>query len=171
MPSEVWDDIIYQLPNFNGATVEVFEWISNFIRHFVMDLITYPYGDFWKGTPGCELDQHRNRSSWETNHPAHHSQYHSCWYDLVIQGSGISASTTLTDVHWNIWASWPERLNNWDLSCVKGYFVIISWWRHQMETFSALLAICAGNSPVPGEFPAQRPVTRSFGVFFDLCLS
>ena len=31
-----------------------------------------------------------------------------------------------------------------------------------METFSALLAICAGNSPVPGEFPAQRPVTRSF---------
>ena len=35
-------------------------------------------------------------------------------------------------------------------------------WRHQMETFSALLAICAGNSPVPGEFPAQRPVTRIF---------
>ena len=29
----------------------------------------------------------------------------------------------------------------------------ISRWRHQMETFSALLAICAGNSPVPGEFP------------------
>ena len=36
-----------------------------------------------------------------------------------------------------------------------------------METFSALLAICAGNSPVPGEFPAQRPVTRSFDVLFD----
>ena len=45
---------------------------------------------------------------------------------------------------------------------------IWSWWRHQMETFSALPAICAGNSPVPGEFPAQRPVTRSFDVFFDL---
>ena len=45
----------------------------------------------------------------------------------------------------------------------------ISWWRHQMETFSALLAICAGNSPVSGDFPAQRPVTRSFDVFFDLC--
>ena len=43
-----------------------------------------------------------------------------------------------------------------------------AWWRHQMETFSALLAICAGNSPVPGEFPAQRPVTQSFDVFFDL---
>ena len=48
---------------------------------------------------------------------------------------------------------------------------VSTWWRHQMETFSALLAICAGNSPVPGEFPAQRPVTRSFDVFFDLSLN
>ena len=40
-----------------------------------------------------------------------------------------------------------------------------------METFSALLAICAGNSPGSGEFPAQRPVTRSFDVFFDLRLN
>ena len=46
-----------------------------------------------------------------------------------------------------------------------------AWWRHQMETFSALLAICEGNSPVTGEFPAQRPVTQSFDVFFDLRLS
>ena len=37
-----------------------------------------------------------------------------------------------------------------------------------METFSVLLAIFAENSPVTGEFPAQRPVTRSFDVFFDL---
>ena len=49
-------------------------------------------------------------------------------------------------------------------------FCFSSWWRHQMDTFSALLAICAGNSPVTGEFPAQRPVTRSFDVFFDLRL-
>ena len=49
--------------------------------------------------------------------------------------------------------------------------MVVSWWRHQMETFSALLAICAGNSPVPGEFPAQRPVTRSFDVCFDLRLN
>ena len=42
---------------------------------------------------------------------------------------------------------------------------------HQMETFSALLAICTGNSPVTGEFPPQRPVTPSFDVFFDLRLN
>ena len=40
-----------------------------------------------------------------------------------------------------------------------------------METFSASLAIWAGNSPVPGEFSAQGPVTRSFDVFFDLRLN
>ena len=47
----------------------------------------------------------------------------------------------------------------------------LSWWRHQMEIFSALLVLCVGNSPAIGEFPAQRPVTRSFGIFFDLRLN
>ena len=46
-----------------------------------------------------------------------------------------------------------------------------SWWRHQMETSSALLALCAGNSPVTGEFPSQRPVTRSFDVLYHLRLN
>ena len=40
-----------------------------------------------------------------------------------------------------------------------------------METFSALLALCVGNSSVTDEFPAQRPVTQSFDVFFDLRLN
>ena len=46
-----------------------------------------------------------------------------------------------------------------------------SWRHHQMGTFSSLLALCAGNSPVTVEFPAQRPVTWSFDVFFDLRLN
>ena len=45
---------------------------------------------------------------------------------------------------------------------------VITWWRDPMATFYALLALCEGNS---GEFPSQRPVTRSFGVFFDLGLN
>ena len=40
-----------------------------------------------------------------------------------------------------------------------------------METFSALLALCPGNSPVTGEFPSQMPVTRSFDAFFDVRLN
>ena len=44
-------------------------------------------------------------------------------------------------------------------------------WRHQMEIFSASLALCEGFSPVIGEFPSQRPVARSFDVFCDLRLN
>ena len=40
-----------------------------------------------------------------------------------------------------------------------------------METVSELLSICAGNSPVSGDFPAQRPVTRSFDIIFNLRLN
>ena len=42
----------------------------------------------------------------------------------------------------------------------------ISWWRHQVETFSPLLALFCGNSSFTGEFPSQRPVTQ--GVMFSL---
>ena len=44
-------------------------------------------------------------------------------------------------------------------------------WHLQMAIYSASLALCARNSPATGEFPAQRPVTRSFDVFFDLRLN
>ena len=60
---------------------------------------------------------------------------------------------------------------NWWSCFSKVENMPLIWWRHQMETFSALLAICAGNSPVTGEFLSQRPVTRSFDVFFGLRLS
>ena len=42
MPCKVWDEITYRFPNFNGATVEVWERISNFIPHFTMGVIIYP---------------------------------------------------------------------------------------------------------------------------------
>ena len=63
------------------------------------------------------------------------------------------------------------RHNNGKMPSYSRAKCVITWWRHQIETFSALLAICAGNSPVPGEFPSQKPVTRSFDVFFDLRLN
>ena len=39
----------------------------------------------------------------------------------------------------------------------------LTWWRHQMETFSALLALCAG---IYRSIPSKRPVTRSFDALF-----
>ena len=74
----------------------------------------------------------------------------------------------------------PAMNNNWvnmgmwyQRQCDIVRFTIKSktWWRHQMEIFSALLALCAGNSPVAGEIPAQRPVTQNFDVFFGLRLN
>ena len=49
--------------------------------------------------------------------------------------------------------------------------MLLTWWRHQMETISALLAIYSENSPATGEFSTQRPVTRGFDVCFDLHLN
>ena len=63
-----------------------------------------------------------------------------------------------TDVTWH------------DIDIAIDIVIDMTWRCHQMETFSALLAICAGNSPVTGEFSTQRPVTRSFDVFFDMRL-
>ena len=41
----MWDEITYPFPNFNGATAEVSEWMSNFISHFteyIIIIIIYP---------------------------------------------------------------------------------------------------------------------------------
>ena len=54
---------------------------------------------------------------------------------------------------------------------VRELKLTITWWWHQMETFFVLLALCARESPVTGEFPSQGPVTRSFGVISDLRLN
>ena len=72
---------------------------------------------------------------------------------------------------------WKHFLNHWPF--VRGIYrgggvmahddVII--WKHFPALALLWLAFCAGNSPVTGEFPAQRPVMRSFHVFFDLLLN
>ena len=42
MASKIWDEITYPFLNFNGAIIEVWEWVGNFIPHFIMDVIVYP---------------------------------------------------------------------------------------------------------------------------------
>ena len=43
-------------------------------------------------------------------------------------------------------------------------WISLKWWRHDMETFSALLALCGGIYRWPMDFPLRRPVTWSFNV-------
>ena len=38
----MWDEITYPFPNFNGATVEVLEWINDFIPYSTKSVIIYP---------------------------------------------------------------------------------------------------------------------------------
>ena len=74
--------------------------------------------------------------------------------------------------------SWHDVYSHWFTAKLKRSklrhdWVVIShtWWRHQMVTFSALLAFCEGNSPVTGEYPSQRSRFGIFDFFFGLCLN
>ena len=75
---------------------------------------------------------------------------------------GVAVTWRLNGKWRSAWILAPVMITRWHA---------FSWWRHQMETLSPLLAICTGNSPVTGEFPTRRPVTPSFDVFFDLRLN
>ena len=59
---------------------------------------------------------------------------------------------------------WP-KFNHCNCCDIKTLNFLL-WWRHQMETSSALLAHFLGDPPVTGGFPSQRQVTGSFS--FDL---
>ena len=81
------------------------------------------------------------------------------------QGTSIDFQT------WHL-IGWQHSRQRNQEPCWKSLMTSMdSWWRHQMETYSALLALCAGNSPITGKFPIQRPVTRSFDVSFNLRLN
>ena len=92
------------------------------------------------------------------------------WYKQNIKSFKLAIEVT----HKNIIMSSCTILPWWMMNGphrVFNYTCLTSWWRHQMGIFSAILALCAGNSPVTGEFPTQRPVMLSFDVFFDLRLN
>ena len=86
-----------------------------------------------------------------------------CLKDIVFVGQGSNNHCWKLFLKKNQYSSQCTLLNTSNHS--------IAWWRHQMETFSTLLALCAGNSPVTGEFPSQRPVMQNFVVFFELRLN
>ena len=66
---------------------------------------------------------------------------------VTVPGSLSFVGYCLEEVQANIMPQWPRHdpLYPWHQRQK-------SWWHHQMETFSALLALCAGNSPTTGEF-------------------
>ena len=104
------------------------------------------------------------------------SYEHVSWKTATIlkrPQTGVTGNFCSRDGRWHVWKSLANH-TPWSLIMNVNHLVIplhTSWWRHQMETFFALLAFCVGNSPLTSEFPTQRPVTRSFDVFFGLRLN
>ena len=61
-----------------------------------------------------------------------------------------------------------EGQSVWSMNVYPQNHVVWAWWHH--PHFPHCWPFVRGNSPVPGEFPSQRPGTGSFDVFFDLRL-
>ena len=98
-----------------------------------------------------------------------HEEYGLC-YDVCIFRDLITSSFWCGEISSRYVRTWQVTIKHWiEAALIRKN--LKSWWRHQMETFSALLALCSGNSPVTSEFPSQRAVTRSFGVLFYLRLN
>ena len=103
----------------------------------------------------------------QLNHgPGHGSVTAGCDHfshrELTVSSHGGQFFSHVQCYVWQFRLAWSGC--PWITSC------IIAWWRHQMETFSVLLDLCVGTSPVTGEFPAKRPMTQSSDVFSDLRL-
>ena len=92
-----------------------------------------------------------------------------CMAQKKINQYSLMNQYIVTDIYFDtatLWTLFVYNITHWGQHKMAATLPMIpsnTWWRHQLETFSALLAICAG--------PAQRPVTRSFDVFFDLRLN
>ena len=96
MPNKVWDEIIYPFPNFNGCTVEVWEWINNFIPNFIMDVTTYPCWDVSQMGPrssvasrmtaACNWQGIRNQFQYK-NCIYRYRDLHNLWGHLIFKTS------------------------------------------------------------------------------------
>ena len=107
-----------------------------------------------------------------------HNDFHSCISECLRNHCRLVHNSMCQFVC--LWRPHTASVATEKDKCITGmtscYFQVycktpISWWRHQIKTFSALLTLDAGNSPVTCEFPSQRPVTRSFDFFSNLRLN
>ena len=124
MPSKAWDEITYPFPNFNGGTVEVWEWICNFIPHFIVYVITYPLWDYIKMERSSVRQQpHRDSlEDWETWWRHQMEAFFPCYLPSVL-GIHRSAVNSLHKGQWR-WAlifslicAW---INGWVNNCEGG---------------------------------------------------
>ena len=95
---KVWNEITYTFSNFNGAAVEVWEWISNFFPQFTAHVISYPCWN-QKLTPSS-----KRGPCWEesVDHPLHACAATTYW----------SQRPTVCDSQEDVWNSFNLLLNS-----------------------------------------------------------
>ena len=73
------------------------------------------------------------------------------WYAIKLDELGVQEVLSLFPSI-TIIPQWSNRRQSRELRLIISQWCsgkhIFRWWRHQMEIFSALLAICTGNSPI-----------------------
>ena len=143
-----WDEITYSFSNVNGCIIEVWEWISNFIPHFIMDIITYPCWD-WSNNMLAKSDPGHHcacRCSGTQQHQAISMYYIDC------KGFPRSPGERFTDLLQNTILKVPHSkpsLNHWD---AESYFL------HNI-TMTSLWARLRLKSPASGLF--TQPFIRA----------
>ena len=135
-PNRVWGEIMYPLSNFNVVTVEVWEWISNFIAHFMMDVITHPCWDWslfmlkakdpkvlWhtrKAYSSCATKEYNISQLFVYVHiyikyMPYVSYVENKIVELFNMLHGPAIQVSLSDVSWRIYASENDRMNDFEL--------------------------------------------------------
>ena len=111
MLNKVWDEITYPLPNFKGSTIEVWEWISNFIPHYIMDDIIL-YG--W-----CDVMNNHGILTVSTYYDNKHYLCKSVsWRDSMLTHYGLVMLRDKINLHqhcfmWRL-AAWQHQAITWN---------------------------------------------------------
>ena len=159
-------------------------WFDKVISWWRHQIETFPYRPFVRGIHRSPVNSpHKGQwhralifslnytwtYGWVNNRDAGDLRRHCVHYDATLMLPIFSRVIVLQGFRIALGQS-CDCSNASEVTQEEACKLTTSWWRHQMETFSAFPAFCAGISPVTGEFPTKRAVTRSFEAFFDLRL-
>ena len=118
------DEIIYPFPNIIGVAIDVWEWISNFIPHFIMDVITYSCWELnqsmlVKGAPGslCGLGSISKPLAGSqiedilNFHPWYEKHIFQCM-DKIFSVIPLKFHQKVSGVHWKLWFLYNVDISN-----------------------------------------------------------
>ena len=145
--------------------MESFSALLHFVRGIHRPSVNSPHKGQWRGALMFPLICARINGR-VNSHEADELRRHRAHYDITVMITKkpkdgflsnvkqhfISTMMKISDSNchwWKVHAS----VNRNPMFPKSPSGVPLSWWRHQMETFSALLALCAVNSPVPVSSP------------------